>query len=38
MRHVAHGVDVDEKTDAGDHAEHHQREVVHAERKVNTEA
>ena len=38
MRHVADGVEVDEESDAGDHAEHDEREVVDGEGEVDLKA
>ena len=37
MRHVADGIDVDEKPDAGHDQHHHRRERVDAERDVGAE-
>ena len=34
MRHVADGVNVDEKTDAGDDQQHHQCELIEREGEV----
>jgi hypothetical protein len=38
VRHVADGVDVDEEADAGDDAEHDEREVIDGEGEVDLEA
>jgi len=36
--HVADGVDVDEESDAGDHEEHHPRELIHLHEHTRLEA
>jgi hypothetical protein len=37
MRHVAHGIDMDEEANAGDDQEHHERELVEGEREIGVE-
>ena len=37
VRHVAHGVDVNEKADAGDYQQHDQRELIEGKGKVSME-